>query len=98
MMFHKVIQVYPTEDYKVYLYFTDGKIKLFDAKDLVDKGIFKKLKSEENFRKTCTVLNDTLAWDLRGNRDPYDCLDLDPEELYEKCPDVEEPQINNIMH
>jgi hypothetical protein len=60
VMFHKVIQVYPTEDYKVYLYFTDGKIKLFDAKDLLDKGIFKKLKSEENFRKTCTALNDIL--------------------------------------
>jgi hypothetical protein len=37
MLFHKVIQVYPTEDYKVYLYFTDGKIKLFDAKDFVEK-------------------------------------------------------------
>jgi hypothetical protein len=98
MIFHKIIQVYPTEDYKVYLYFTDGKIKLFDANDLVDKGVFKKLKNEENFRKTCTVLNDTLAWDLSGNRDPYDCLDLDPEELYAKCPDVEEPQINKVMH
>jgi hypothetical protein len=98
MLFHKVIQVYPTEDYKVYLYFTDGKVKLFDAKDLVNEGIFKKLQSEENFRKTCTVLNDTLAWDLSGKRDPYDCLDLDPEELYEKCPDVEEPLLNNVMH
>jgi hypothetical protein len=96
-MFHKVIQVYPTEDYKVYLYFTDGEIKLFDAKDLVNKGIFKKLQGNEKFKETCTVLNDTLAWDLSGKRVPYDCLDLDPEQLYESCPDVEEPQINSAM-
>lgn len=39
-IFHKVIQVYLTDDYKVYLYFTDGKFKLFDAKELVNQGIF----------------------------------------------------------
>ncbi len=97
-MFHKIIQVYPTEDFKVYLYFTDGKIKLFDAKELVNQGIFQQLRNEEKFKETCTVLNDTLAWDLSGKRDPSDCLDLDPEELYKKCPDVEEPEINSAIH
>jgi hypothetical protein len=97
-IFHKIIRVYPTEDFKVYLYFTDGKIKLFDAKELVNQGIFQQLRNEEKFKETCTVLNDTLAWDLSGKRDPSDCLDLDPEELYEKCPDVEEPEINSAIH
>ena len=27
-------------------------------------------------------MNDTLAWDIGGNRDPYKCLDIDPETLY----------------
>ena len=97
-MFHKVIQVYPTEDYRVYLYFTDGKVKLFDAKELVIRGIFQQLKDAVIFRETCTVLNDTLAWDLSGKRDPSECLDLDPEELYETCPEVEEPPINTALN
>ena len=97
-MFHKVIQVYPTEDYRVYLYFTDGKVKLFDAKELVIQGIFQQLKDAVIFRETCTVLNDTLAWDLSGKRDPSECLDLDPEELYEPCPEVEEPPINTALN
>mgnify|MGYP000897549253 FL=1 len=96
-MFHKVVQVYPTDDYKVYIYFVDGKIKQFDAKDLVEKGIFKQLRDKKKFKEACTVINDTLAWDLSGKRDPYECLDLDPEELYENCPEVKEPNINRAL-
>ena len=31
----------------------------------------------------CTILNDTLAWDVTGTRDESKCLDLDPDMLYE---------------
>lgn len=92
-MFHQVIQVLPTKDYKVYVYFADGKIKLFDASSLVEKGIFRKLKDIELFIKSCTVINGTLGWDIKGNRDTSECLDLDPENLYVNCDDVAEPDI-----
>lgn len=92
-MFHQVIQVLPTKDYKVYVYFADGKIKLFDASNLVEKGIFRKLKDIELFIKSCTVINGTLAWDVNGNRDATECLDLDSENLYINCEDVAEPDI-----
>lgn len=94
-MFHKVVQVLPTNDFKVFIYFEDGKIKLFDAGDLVTKGVFQKLQDINVFRNACTVLNHTLAWDLSGKFDPTDCLDLDPEVLYNSCPDVTEPKINS---
>src|SRR5690554_3888668 len=97
-MFPKVVQVYPTDDYKVYIYFVDGKIKLFDANELVEKGIFKQLKDQKKFKEACTVINDTLAWDLNGKRDPYKCLDLDPEELYKNYPEVKEPNINRALN
>ncbi len=97
-MFHQIVQVYPTDDYKVYLYFSDGKIRLFDAAELVTKGVFQELKDKAKFKETCTVLNDTLAWDLSGRRDPEDCLDLDPEKLYETCPEVEEPDISAFLN
>ena len=31
----------------------------------------------------CTILNDTLAWDVSGDRDTCKCLDIDPDMLYE---------------
>jgi hypothetical protein len=92
-MFHKVIQVYPTNDYQVYVYFSDGRIKLFDARALVTQGVFQPLQDITLFKNHCTVLNNTLAWDLTGKYDASNCLDLDPEELYNSCPDVDEPKI-----
>ena len=41
------------------------------------------------FMDTCTVLNDTLAWDIKQNRDNTSCLDIDPVTLYE-LPNVKE--------
>lgn len=89
--FPEVIQVIPTEDYEVYIYFDDGSIKLYDAKDIITKGIFKSLQDKKVFIEACTVLNGTLAWDIEGKYDNTTCLDLDPLELYESCPEVEEP-------
>lgn len=92
-MFNQVIQVIPTKDYKVYVYFADGKIKLFDASRLIERGVFKKLKDIKVFIETCTVINGTLGWDISGNHDFSECLDLDPDNLYVNCVDVAEPDI-----
>lgn len=92
-MFHQVIQVIPTNEYKVYIYFADGKIKLFNASSLVEKGVFRKFKDINLFIKSCTVINGTIGWDIKGNHDPSDCLDLDPENLYMTCEEVAESDI-----
>lgn len=77
-MYPKVVQVIPQDDYTVYVYFEDGKIVLFDAKPLLDSEVFSPLKDLTFFRNRCTVLNDTLAWDLAGGMDPTACADIDP--------------------
>ena len=82
-MLHKVVQVIPYEDYNVYVYFEDGKIVCYNAKPLLDKEVFKPLKDRSVYMSTCTVLNDTLAWDIMGNREETQCLDIDPETLHE---------------
>lgn len=79
----KVVQVVPTKDYTVYVYFEDGKIVCYDASGMLNKEAFTVLQDVSVFMDTCTVLNDTLAWDLGGKRDNTVCLDIDPDTLYE---------------
>lgn len=81
-MIPQIVQVYPTEDYKVYVYFEDGKIVCYDAVPLLDKDVFAPLCDKSFFIDRCTIINDTLAWDVTGDRNVCKCLDIDPETLY----------------
>ena len=47
------------------------------------KKVFERLKDIDFFMNACTILNDSLAWDVTGTRDESNCLDLDPDMLYE---------------
>ena len=79
-LFPKVLQAVAGEDFTVYLYFNDAL-----------GGVFAPLQDEAFFKSRLTVLNDTAAWDVTGDRDPGSCVDLDPIELYETCPVVVDP-------
>ncbi len=81
-MFPKIVQVVPTQEHTVYVYFEDGKIVCYDVKPLLEKEVFAILKEIDYFMLTCTIMNDTLAWDVSGNRDNTKCIDIDPETLY----------------
>lgn len=81
-MFHTVIRVEPTDDFKVYVYFDDGVTKLFDVKPYLNKGVFQKISNPKDFAAKCTVMNKTLAWDLSGKNDPTNCIDIDSETIY----------------
>ena len=41
----------------------------------------------DRFKNTLTVLNGTVAWDIAGNRNEYECIDIDPMTIFE-CPVV----------
>ena len=82
-MFPKVVQVIPMKDYSVYVYFEDGKIVCYGMSAMIEKEVFRPLKDLDVFMDTCTVMNDTLAWDIGRNRDNTMCLDIDPDMLYE---------------
>ena len=87
----EILQVIPTYDYKVYIYFDDGTIRLYDASELIKQGVFRQLQHDDLFVETCTVINNTLAWTPDKSYSPWTCLDLDPTNLYNSCPIVEEP-------
>ena len=50
---------------------------------MIEKDVFDPLKDIDVFMDTCTVMNDTLAWDIHKNWDNTMCLDIDPDMLYE---------------
>ena len=87
-MLKRVIQVKPNFDFTVYIYFNDGKIKLYDMKPFLNKGVFVQISDVDNFLNKCTVMNGTLAWDLSGKFDPTNCIDMDPESIYMTAVDV----------
>ena len=87
--FPKVVQVIPFNNYHIQVFFDDGKIVEYDLSNELQGKMFQPLQDINIFKDTCTVLNDTLAWDLAGNRDTTKCIDIDPFVLYEL------PAINN---
>lgn len=95
-MLHTVVQVKPTSDFKVYVYFSDGKIKLYDMVPLIGKGVFRQISNIDDFMEKCTVINGTLAWDIAGKLDPTKCLDIDPESIYTTGRDVADPLTEEI--
>lgn len=78
----EVVQVIPFEDHTVSVYFSDGKIVLYDVKPKLDSGVFQSLRDMSIFMNRCCIMNDTLAWDINGDHDPSGCIDIAPDTLY----------------
>lgn len=73
----------PTDDYKVYLYYDNGEIRVYDCSFVLNQsGIFEKIKDITKFKELCTIMNRTLAFDISEKRDPYCCIDICPDTLY----------------
>jgi len=89
MLRPNIFQVAPQDDYTVKVYFDDGKVKSYDAKQIIAKGgIFAPLANRSFFKDQCVILNHTLAWDLTGHFDPTECIDVCPDEIYQNGLDV----------
>ena len=85
--FPKVLQVLPTDNFEVYAYMNDGSVRLYDTKPLLKKDtVFEPLMDIQTFKKTLAVINNTIAWDMDGNRDIYKCIDIDPFVIFENLP------------
>lgn len=84
-----VVQVVALDNYHVQVFFDDGKIVSYNAADDLEGEVFAPLQDIKIFKETCTVMNNTLAWDVAGNRNTTQCIDIDPFTLYEL------PSINN---
>jgi len=90
-----VLQAVPGDGFTVYAYCNDGAVRLVDIKPLIALGgVFAPLANQDFFRSRLTVLNNTIAWDMTGDRDPASCVDLDPEQIFAEAPVVADPLEN----
>lgn len=78
-VFPVVVQAVAGADFTVYAYMLDGSVHLLDMKPLLQTGgVFECLRDETFFRSALTVMNDTIAWDISGQHDHTNCIDIDP--------------------
>lgn len=69
-----VKDVEPREDYSLLLTFADGKRRVYDARPLLKKAVFRDLENL-SFFLNARVSGDTVVWN--------DDIDIAPEHLYE---------------
>ncbi len=87
-----VLQAVPGDDFTVYAYCNDGAVRLVDIKPLIALGgVFAPLADLDFFQDRLTILNDTVAWDITGDRDPTACVDLDADRIFAEAPVVADP-------
>lgn len=90
--FPVVVQALAGDDFTVYVYYSDGSIRLADIKPIIEQGgIFSQLADPTFFRDRLTVMNQAVAWDVTGTHDRASCIDLDPVEMYETARVVSDP-------
>ena len=75
-MYQAVVSVRPNEDYTLTVAFEDGVEGVLDMKPYLDFGVFKKIKSLDQFKRV-RIAFDTVEWDCG--------VDLDPEFIRAKC-------------
>ena len=70
----RINKVIPNEDYTLILHFTNGEVKKYDVRPLLDKGVFNQLKDLSIFKQV-HVAYGTVEW-------PGE-IDICPDTLYE---------------
>ena len=66
-------------------FFTNGDVRRYDiAPAIVRGGVFATLSDIEVLKNSLTVFNGGLAFDIKGDRDPYSIIDFCSETVYEK--------------
>lgn len=53
-------------------------------KPFIQRGtVYEPLENEDFFKKRLFICVDTIAWDINGSRDEYECVDVAPEIISE---------------
>lgn len=82
-----VVQAVPTDNFEVYAYMNDGTVRKVDIKPLIKPDtVFAPMADIEFFKDRLTVIGETVAWDISGDRNEYECVDIDVETIFDSPP------------
>lgn len=74
---------------KVDCYFTNGAVRRYDVSSAIRMGgVFAPLSNQALFERAVMVMDGVLAFDIKGNRDPYDVVDICADVVYTEGEDV----------
>ena len=76
----RILNVIPTEDYKLELIFTNGEKGVYDCSNLLNFGVFKELQNKAYFKKAA-VMDGTVVWPNEQDICP-DTLYIDSEKMF----------------
>jgi hypothetical protein len=76
-MYPSVKKVVAGTDYVLSIVFDNGEHGVLDMKDVLDFGIFQRIKNYEAFRRVRVAFDTAIEWDCG--------VDLDPEFVYAKA-------------
>jgi hypothetical protein len=82
-VYQAIVSVRPNEDFSLTVVFEDGAEGVLDMRPYLDIGVFKKIKSLDQFKRV-RISFDTVEWECG--------VDLDPEFVRAKCRIVERAQ------
>jgi len=69
---------------KVDCTFTNGAVRRYDVSRAIRLGgVFAPLRDQKLFERSVTVLDGVLAFDLKGDRDPYSVVDICADVVYQ---------------
>jgi len=65
--------------------FTNGAVRRYDVSRAIRMGgVFAPLKDQTLFERSVMVMDGVLAFDLKGDRDPYSVVDICADIVYEQ--------------
>ena len=84
--YRRIIYVAMGKGNRAYCLFSDNQWRIWDATDVLNSQTMQaQLRKDPGFfRNRIAVINNTLAWDVAGDGDPYLCIDVDPIVIYEQ--------------
>ena len=82
----RIIYVAMGKGNRAYCLFSDNQWRIWDATDVLNSQTMQaQLRKDPGFfRNRIAVINNTLAWDVAGDGDPYLCIDVDSIVIYEQ--------------
>ena len=77
MLYHKILNVEPLDDYKIKIYYETGEVKLFNVSPYISGSWYEEINNNEYFKTIHLVSNGHgIEWENGQDIAPHELYDL----------------------